>query len=189
MQFSLNEKQQQVVDSIVNKYKDKNEFNTQVHGESKKAFTNGLSSGDIKILEKFFAEHLVDEKILVAMVLVEFMPWNIHTDYSKGDLNPGKAILIPWQTQQSNTLVFNETCTDTFVDYPVVSNHITQYDYEKYLSHCDWDDAQRVSLKEIFAWERGKAVTWDRRLLHTSDNFIKNGVDKKIALVIFTERV
>ena len=34
-----------------------------------------------------------------------------------------------------------------------------------------------------------KTVTWDRNLLHTSDNFIKNNVKVKTALVIFTSCV
>lgn len=185
MQFLLNEKQQQIVDLLVNKYKDKNVYSDG----TEKNFTNGLSTADIVILEKCFAEYLVGEKIHIAMVLVEFSPWFIHTDYLRGDENPGKAILVPWQTQKSSTLIFNEECTGVFENYPTVENHITYEQYEKYLSHCGWGDAQKVSIKEIFDWERGQAVTWDRRLLHASDNFTKNGVDTKIALVIFTERV
>ena len=185
MQFSLNEKQQQIVDLLVNKYKDKNDQSLT----TAKNFTNGLSQSDMNILEKCFEEYLVNEKILIAMILVEFSPWVIHTDYCKGDDNPGKAMLIPWQTQKSSTLVFNEICTTVFENYPLVENHVTHEQYEKYLSHCSWNDAQKVSVKEIFDWERGRAVTWDRTNLHSSDNFIKNGVDSKIALVIFTERV
>src|SRR6056300_1720282 len=106
MQFLLSENQQKIVDIIVNKYKDYN------MSDSPKAFTNGLRKSDIQILESSFQEYLTNEKIHIAMVLVEFIPWVIHTDYKKGDDNPGKAILIPWQTQSTATVIFNETCTN-----------------------------------------------------------------------------
>jgi hypothetical protein len=200
MQFTITESQQKIVDIIIEKYKDSkfkeahedtdlSEENTRLND------TNGLSKTDITLLEKLFKEHLINERIHQAMALVEIAPWHIHADYNKGDKNPGKAILIPWQTCDSHTLVFNEICTESLdsksdiVNFPKVDNHVSRELYEKYMSHCQWEDAQKVSIKEIFAWERGRAVTWDRTLLHTSDNFIKNGVDIKIALVIFTERV
>jgi len=184
MQFLLSESQQKIVDIIFNKYKD-----YKTYGDSHKAFTNGLRKSDIQILESSFQEYLTNEKIHIAMVLVEFIPWVIHTDYKKGDDRPGKAILIPWQTQSTATVIFNETCTNVFENYPKINDHVDSKTYEKYLSHCKWDDVQKVSIKEIFEWQRGKAVTWDRNLLHTSDNFIKNNVKVKTALVIFTSFV
>jgi hypothetical protein len=194
MQFEITESQQKIVDILVDKYKDRRSDEI-LNLNSMHAWTNGLSETDITILTKCFKEHLENERIYQAMILVEVEPWYIHTDYNKGDKNPGKAILIPWQTCDSNTLVFNEVSTvvkddePQMVNFPKIDNHVSRELYEQYMSHCQWEDAQKVSIKEIFAWERGRAVTWDRTLLHTSDNFIKNGVDIKIALVIFTERV
>jgi hypothetical protein len=194
MQFEITKSQQKIVDILVDKYKDRRSDDL-LKSNNMQAWTNGLSETDIALLAKFFPEHLENERIHQAMILVEVAPWHIHTDYNKGDSNPGKAILIPWQTCDSHTLVFNEVCTVTnndeseIANFPKVDNHVSRELYEQYMSHCHWEDAQKVSIKEIFSWERGRAVTWDRTLLHTSDNFIKNGVDIKIALVIFTERV
>ena len=195
MQFSLSEIQQKVVDVLIKKYKDRNVHNETINfpKDLKKAYTNGLGEVDVKLLENTFKEYLVNEKIYKAMVLVEFIPWNIHTDYNKGDDNPAKAILIPAYTQNTNTIVFNEVLTKTGAEamrlLPKVKNHVTEELYQKHLTHILWEDAQRVSIKEVFSWEKGKAVTWDRNLLHTSDNFKKNNLDSKIALVIFTKRV
>lgn len=195
MQFSLSEIEQKVVDVLIKKYKDRNAPAESIHfpKDSKKAYTNGLGEIDVKLLANTFKQYLVNEEIYKAMVLVEFIPWNIHTDYDKGDDNPGKAILIPAYTQNTNTIVFNEILmTNTakaMRSLPKVENHVSEELYQKHLTHILWEDAQRVSIKEVFAWEKGKAVTWDRDLLHTSDNFKKNNLDSKIALVIFTKRV
>tara|TARA_Y100000992_G_scaffold38806_1_gene21787 strand:- start:2350 stop:2928 length:579 start_codon:yes stop_codon:yes gene_type:complete len=190
MQFTLNEIQQRIVDTLVEKYKD----NTQ-KGRSDKAYTNGISDTECKILESVFAELLPKQTLSHAMVLVEWAPWVIHTDYlNNNDKNPASAVLIPYTDENTHTLIFNEECTvegrriveETFPD---IHNGVTRAEYEQYLDHCRWETVQKVSMDEIYKWNRGTGVVWDRRRLHSSDNFQKNGVNKKIALTMFTEHV
>jgi hypothetical protein len=185
MQFNLSKIQQDVVDKIVELHKDKKSLN---EGQSKKAYTNGLDVKEMILLEAVFAEHLVGERIHQAMVLVEFEPWSIHTDYNKGDKNPGKAILIPYQTQDAHTLIFNEECFTTIEDLPEVDMHVDKDMHEQFLSHCKIEQINKVTHNYTYKWQRGTAVIWDRKKLHASDNFLVNGIKEKIALVIFTEK-
>ena len=185
MQFNLTTTQQTVVDQIFEKYKDRKNLN---EGNQKKAYTNGLDIKDILTLERVFADHLVGEKIYQAMVLVEFIPWAIHTDYLKGDSNPAKAILIPYQTQNTHTLVFNEECLTKTADLPELAVNVTQEMQEQFLSHCSKEQILRVTHDYTYKWVRGTGITWDRKKLHASDNFLNNNIKEKIALVIFTEK-
>ena len=187
LKFEINENQQTIVDKIIERYQNKNESAS----DSDKAYTNGISETDCKILGKIFEDLIPGQSIGHAMVLVEHKPWVIHTDYlNNNDKNPANAILIPNQDIETSTLIFNEECTaENFDDFPTVKNHVSEEIYEQYLSHCDWYKVQKVSVNEIYKWRRGTGVVWDRKALHSSDNFLKNGVAKKIALTIFTKHV
>ena len=124
------------------------------------------------------------------MILSAFKPWSIHSDYDKGDTNPGNGILIPYKTQNSHTIIFNEHCKTGLGDCTnIPGNTVDKELWNKYLSHIPKNDLLKVTLKEIYAWNHGTGVIWSRLELHCSDNFIKNNIDTKIALVIFTERV
>lgn len=190
MQFKLNEIQQRVVDTLVEKYKDNKQ-----HGRSDKAYTNGISGTECKILESVFAELLPMQTISHAMVLVEWAPWVIHTDYTNNnDKRPANAVLIPFKDEQSHTLIFNEECTidsSNLIEntLPDIDDHVSEEIYEQHLSHCRWETVRKVSINEIYQWQRGTGVIWDRKKLHSSDNFKKNGVSVKIALTMFTEHV
>jgi hypothetical protein len=187
LQFKLSSTQQQVVDMIINKYQDKKEAPLS----GKKAYTNGVSATDCTILGKVFADIMPTETISHAMVLVEFEPWVIHTDYTNNnDKTPASAILIPKDDIETSTLIFNEECTtESFKDFPIIQEHISKDIHKQYLSHCDWQQVQKVSLHEIYKWQKGTGVRWDRKALHSSDNFLINGVTTKTALTMFTEYV
>ena len=187
LKFDITENQQIIVDKIIERYQNRNESAS----ESDKAYTNGISETDCKILGKIFEDLIPGQSIGHAMVLVEHKPWVIHTDYlNNNDKNPANAILIPNQDIETSTLIFNEECTaENFDDFPTVKNHVSEEIYEQYLSHCDWHKVQKVSVNEIYKWRRGTGVVWDRKALHSSDNFLKNGVTTKIALTIFTKHV
>jgi hypothetical protein len=43
-----------------------------------------------------------------------------------------------------------------------------------------------VSLYDAYKWYLGSVIYWDRKMLHCSDNFLKNGLAEKNALVLFT---
>lgn len=191
-QFKITSQQQDFVDSIIEKYQHRTDAN-KIGPFA--AYTNGLSPEDIVLLQDAFSECLEfdvypNEQIHQAMVLVAINPWPIHTDYQKGDERPAKAVLIPYQTQDTHTIVFNElNLGDPILDMPDVDNSISEEFYHKHLTHCSPEARKKVSLKEKFAWQRGHAVTWNRTELHTSDNYLNNGVGKKVALVFFTKYV
>jgi len=187
MQFELNKIQQSTVNKLIDKYK-----NEKQEGRLDKAYTNGITATECKVLESVFAELLPNQKISHAMVLVEFIPLAIHTDWpNNNDKNPASVMLIPYETCKANTLIFNEQGTTNSAgmldNYPIVENHIDETTYDQYLSHQKWNKVQKLSLYEIYKWQHGTGVIWDRRKLHCSDNFLKNGVTTKIALTIFTE--
>lgn len=207
MIFKLNETQQKVTRSLIEKYrfkKDKQTLNfndkgldrpADAHPHEQKGYVNGVNNQEIMILSKVFKEHLQNEKILMAQVNIAFKPFGIHTDYDREDINPGHAILVPYETVDSRTIIFNETSTvkddglTTLRQLPINKNHPTKEEYNKYFTHNRWQDVQLLSIKEIFQWQKGYAVKWDRSEYHTSDNFLQNELNDKIALVMFNERV
>jgi hypothetical protein len=130
------------------------------------------------------------------MFLKEDVPWYIHTDYIKGDDDPGLALLIPLEVLPSfehttHTLIFNEECKTTFTDF-VNNTHLVENNasniFDEHYSHGNVKELEHVSVKMICRWESGSVIYWDRTLLHASDNFLKNGVIEKRALVLFASK-
>jgi len=163
-----------------------------------KAYTNGFQPTDLiypfikhKILSR--VETLLDRPInlIHGMLLKEKKPWGIHTDYVKGDLNPDMGILIPLNELpvDTHTVIFNEFCTNTFDTYmsdnKKLINNATDM-HNNLLSHETTERLEYVSLLGAFKWHPGSVIYWDRKLLHASDNFLKNNVAEKTALVLFT---
>lgn len=160
----------------------------------KKAYTTGIDSKFNQIIKSILSIEPVigDYEIHVSMLLEEFTPWVIHTDYNKGDDNPGYAVLIPLETVDSNTVIFNEECLDDFELYKKTNTHKENNASSlksSILSHIDKEDLKYVSVKSIEKWEKGKLIVWDRKLLHTSDNFLQNNIETKRAFVMFTSKV
>ena len=167
-------------------------------GEQFKAYTNGFQPNDLiypfikrKVIDRL--ETLLDRPISLVhgMLLKENNPWGIHTDYVKGDTNPDLGILIPLNdiVINTHTVIFNELCTDTFDTYmssntKLINNAVDIHD--TLMSHETPERLEYVSLLGAFQWEPGSVIYWDRKLLHASDNFLKNNVTEKTALVLFT---
>lgn len=188
----LNENDFKLVSLLVNSLKDNQTLN---EGNIKKAFTIGLDKSKHAILKKILDSYLIPKignyNIFVAMYLNEFYPWAIHTDYPKGDNLPGYAVLIPLETINTHTVIFNEECKTDFEDYKKNNSKVENnclYLAQTLLSHCNIRDLEYVSLKESVSWEEGKLIIWDRKLLHSSDNFMQNDIKNKRALVIFTTK-
>jgi hypothetical protein len=167
-------------------------------GEQFKAYTNGFQPGDLiypfvkrKILDRL--ETVLDRTVNLVhgMLLKEKKPWGIHTDYVKGDVNPDMGILIPLNELpvDTHTVIFNESCTDTFDTYMSINTKSINNAagiYNTLLSHETVERLEYVSLLAAFKWHPGSVIYWDRKLLHASDNFLKNNVTEKTALVLFT---
>lgn len=164
---------------------------------SARAYTNGFES--TSIIYPFIKSQVIGriEKILdtpinltVGMMLKEFKPWLIHSDYKKNDTSPSLAILIPLHTEEidTHTVMFNEHCVDDFSNFlqknPKIENNAC-YLYKTLMSHETEDRLEHVSLFQSFKWHVGSVIYWDRKLLHSSDNFLAKGITEKRALVLF----
>lgn len=166
-----------------------------------RAYTNGIDKNHL--LYKWVCNQVCDKiekytglscHIHVAMYLKEFDPWQVHTDYIKGDSSPGYAFLIPigWdgpEQSSTHTIIFNEQSTTNLLDYletsgPKNPNAVDLAD--SLCSHIDRDVLEKLTLAIAARWNPGDLIYWKRDLLHSSDNFISSGITQKRAIVIFT---
>ena len=147
----------------------------------------------------------VDVQLLFGSYLHEIAPFTLHSDYyhsSKG--KPYMAFLIPisvdgdmTQTERVNTVIFNEE--DTYVDNNVVNKSWSKELWHKnrtpkennaigheLLGHLPKEDLECLTIQTVVNWRPGSVIYWNERYLHSSDNFVQNGVTSKQALVIHT---
>ena len=57
--------------------------------------------------------------------------------------------------------------------------------YDKYLTHQPYEDLADLVIDTIYEWEIGDMLVWDRSLIHSSDNFLINGIIEKTAVPLF----
>ena len=160
-------------------------------GDDIKAYTTGfpIETIPIKNFLPKLREVFGDFNVTVSMFLEEFVPWNVHSDYHKEDSNPYYAILIPldYEDKNTHTIIFNEIAID--VDWKKKLQEEKNYQYteneNKLLSHIDKKLLSKLSIDKVCKWKKGKLIAWHRKLAHTSDNFLQDGIKRKIALVLF----
>jgi alpha-ketoglutarate-dependent taurine dioxygenase len=168
-----------------------------------RAYTNGFNQGEIMyhIMDKLVFQKLQkqlnrDSQVRQGMYLKEQVPWVIHTDYAtEKNYRPDLVYLIPLQVMcddplvgKTHTVVFDQSCETDFAEYKQTHNtllHNAMHLFEQHCSHCRVKDLEYVSAKGVYEWQIGSVIYWDNRLLHCSDNFIKNYVKEKQALVLF----
>jgi len=133
-------------------------------------------------------------------IIHSIMPYNIHSDYYQRKALPSKLVpaytfIIPLADCASHTLAFNESSEiKHFKEYLEQVNpdplpkeqQVSQDIYDRYLSHCDINHMQYLSLKEIFPWRAGSFYACDRRHFHCSDNYYKNNLKDKRAIIMWT---
>ena len=162
--------------------------------KKKQAYTTGFPIESLPFedlmprLEKVFGKF----NVTVSMFLEEFDPWNVHSDYFKDDANPYYAVLIPLEVQDkiTHTLVFNELGDDK--DWKRKLQVKENFKYSSYelqlLSHIKTSLLSKLSIDTLYKWHPGKLIAWNRNLLHSSDNFLVGGLEKKTALVLFLNK-
>jgi hypothetical protein len=146
-------------------------------------------------------------QLLFGSYLYENNPWTVHCDYyHKSVGSPYKAFLVPISVdedmslvEKTNTIIFNEE--DVYVDtsatnkmWDSMSWNATKTKKEnnamsvqdQHLSHISVDDLECLTIQNILNWKLGSVVYWDEKLLHSSDNFRKNNINSKQAIVIHT---
>jgi len=67
-------------------------------------------------------------------------------------------------------------------------NHFSKYDYEKYMTHQPYNDCKSLVIDQALSWEPGSLLFWDRVRIHSSDNFLKNGIKSKTCIALFTSK-
>lgn len=161
------------------------------NGEVFHAYTNGF---DYNVLPPSIKQKIEDQigkhTATQCMILKEYDPWGIHTDYRKNDVNtPTWAILIPIEfSNETHTVVFAETENISFENFKN-NNSKKHYTYTEQqlgqLKHISHEDLQYVSEPISYKWEPGKLIAWKRNYLHCSDDFKKTKDSYKNALVVF----
>lgn len=165
--------------------------NSENSGNEFHAYTNGF---DYNFLPPSIKNKITDcigsQNVTVSMILKEYHPWAIHTDYPKDDVFlPSWALLIPIDfSNVTHTVIFPQQEKESFKNFKThnkkLNHNYTQHQLDL-LSHISQDDLAYVSDPMFYEWKPGKLIAWERDLLHTSDNFKIKKDDYKIALVAF----
>jgi hypothetical protein len=143
-------------------------------------------------------EHLLQKKLIVndAHILESMIPYRIHTDVISNNnqgLTPEYNILIPLGTYDSITVCFNEWA-ENYNDFEIFKQNYSGETKLKMdpkfcanrLSHLHPKDLMYLTLHDTFAWNKGSVFAMDRRYFHCSDNFPKQGIVQKRAIVLRT---
>ena len=146
-------------------------------------------------------------QLLFGSYLYENNPWPVHCDYyHKSVGSPYKAFLVPISVdedmslvEKTNTIIFNEE--DVYVDTSATNKMWNPMSWnatktkkennamiaqDQHLSHIPVDDLECLTIQNILNWKLGSVLYWDEKLLHSSDNFRKNNINSKQAIVIHT---
>jgi len=126
-----------------------------------------------------------------------FLPWDIHCDLVRPNtINPFVNLLIPFNTVNSSTVIFNERSpgyNDFWKykkDYPKQKIPVTEDIWQKHLSMCWPEDREWLSIKEILPTQTiGQLIGFKRDLWHSSDSFHLKGVVAKHFLQILVDTV
>lgn len=60
--------------------------------------------------------------------------------------------------------------------------------YKKYLTHQPIDDFKSLKIDTLFSWSIGDMLVWDRTKLHSSNDYSKHGIKRKIGFSVFLSR-
>lgn len=142
-------------------------------------------------LQEYVTELIGEHTLSVGMLLNSIQPYKPHADYDKPNNigEPYLAVLIPLETKNTHTIVFNEYAKnqEEFNSLPALDPLPDQELWAQYLDNCDQTKYPGITIKSINKWNRGEPITWHRLEVHASDNFLREYEDKK-AIVLFTEK-
>jgi hypothetical protein len=139
-------------------------------------------------------------------ILESSIPYMIHNDFITNhnltahppewfnSHSPEYTIIIPIETYDSVTVIFNEAHEindfEQFKkEYPGdLSIKLDKQFILNNLTHLYPKDLRYLTLKSTHNWDKGKMFAVDRRYYHCSDNFIKKDIVHKKAIIIRTVR-
>lgn len=146
---------------------------------------------------KFDREFGTDLVIQQIHIFDSIDPYKIHSDVDNGDPlphapNAAWTFIIPLFDVNSHTIVFNEESEIKILQHymqdhdPYDPPKIDYNTWKEYFSHCPYEYCTYLSIEDIFKWKKGSLFAASRYKFHTSDNFLKNGVKNKRAIVAWT---
>jgi hypothetical protein len=137
-------------------------------------------------------------------MLTSYRPYMLHNDVTSvrgitrkefKNCEPEYTIIIPLETCDSCTVVFNEThnASNNFEIFKkeYTDNLTLKLDKKlilERLTHLHPKDLLYLSLHVLQPWNKGAMFAIDRRYFHCSDNFLKRNVVSKKSIVIRTVR-
>jgi hypothetical protein len=154
-----------------------------------------------KLQEHFHKDIFIDD----CHILESHSPYRVHTDATDDDAEnytikpaagmiPAWTFIIPLDTYNSNTIIFDQSSSkykgpEIWVEKtnPPLLNSIDEETYNKYFINMASPIVLKYfSIEEIFPWKKGNLSAAAREKFHCSDNFLKNGVKQKRAIVMWT---
>ena len=157
---------------------------------------------------KFFNQNIIIREISYTQL---FLPWDIHCDLTKEDIEGNDAykstniaqykpfynVLIPLHDVDSKTIMFNETSTE-YNDFhlykknnPQSQNPVSEDIWNENLDMCWDEDRLWLSIKKILPNQNaGQFIAFRRHFFHSSDNFHKRKVPCKhfVQLLLDTKK-
>lgn len=157
-----------------------------------------------QILEPRLREHFGQDLQLDASthILEAYLPYNIHNDVVTAGFVPNETtdaawtFIIPVADYDSHTVVFHQghdhiKIPEEWIAKTNPQPHTEEIDWElheRYLSHCNPDFLRYLTIEDLFAWRKGALFAASRRKYHVSDNFPKNGLANKRAIVMWSSK-
>lgn len=159
---------------------------------------NDTSTSDIKGIIDAVVQPLIGNYIsLASYILDSQLPWDVHNDYvihcKDTDLEPYYAVMIPLETIPARTIFFDQWAPyKDFGRYKEehgpIAKHVPHEQWNSMLSHCRVKDRFFLSIQQVYDWQRGDLVLFDRKQWHASDDY-RSKLKNKRAIILFTNRL
>lgn len=150
------------------------------------------------IIRKKVDEHFGKDVIIGGWhILTAYFPYRAHGDavygeYGINDFNYGAwTLIIPLDNYPSATILYNEHSFHTkFIpqwrEGQPIKNAIDEETRLKYLTLEAPETVAKLSIEEIFHWERNVCFAASRYKFHGSDDFYNHGVPFKRGVIVWT---
>jgi hypothetical protein len=144
-------------------------------------------------LDNLLGEYRVSELVLQELSL----PWDVHTDYVRSS-NVGRpyySVIIALSNCDSRTILFDQTAEhNDFYKFKQTNkkttNPVDQNFWQNNLSHCWDEDREYLSLRYVSRpWKPGNLFSFQRNVLHSSDNFHTRTSYPKRFIQILTDKI
>jgi len=149
-------------------------------------------------LEKEFGSNIRASHI---HVLDSWFPYGLHNDAEQPNMKlapePAWTLIIPFDTCESTTYVFNERSgfkdPMQFAKHYNVESHdlqtigLTQEQFDTdFAPITDPINLSYLTIETKFKWKRGSCFAADRFKYHCSSNFLNQGIKNKKAIILWT---